>query len=392
MRPSSERSAVTAPRVDPVLLEAVREDLLAKRTAGMGALAIAQALGKEGGLLGSDRVLEAAPTVQAHVSGFGPLEPLVEDPLVTDILVNGPQDVWVDRGRGLELAPTAFLDEDDLRGFAQRLISRGGRRVDEAHPCADVRTDGCRVHVVLPPLSTRGALISLRVSRPGHSGIESFLGDTERDLFVRELLDAMVAARRNFLVSGATGSGKTSLLSALLGRVSPGERLVIVEDASELAPSHPHVVSLQSREANADGHGEYTVADLLRQAMRMRPDRLIVGECRGAEVRELLAAMNTGHLGSGGTLHANSPSAVPARVIAMAALAGLSPEAAGLQLTSAVDILLHVERGPSGRRLTQIAVLSAEEGAPRAVPALSLSGGRWTRRDAFDEVSGLCGL
>lgn len=384
----------TAPVSEPALIDAIREDILSAsgQTGGspLGSVAVSRALGKEARLLGSRTVFDAAPQVRAHLHGLGPLQGFLDDPTVTDVLVNGPHDIWVDSGRGLTRVALRFASDDDVRDLAQRIMALGGRRVDDSHPCGDVRLEECRVHAVLPPLATNGTTLSIRVARERALTLSEFFGTSQRDAFVRQILEQLVAEKRNFLVSGGTGSGKTSLLNAMLSLVSPMERIILVEDAAELRPDHPHVVSLQAKHANAEGQGEFTLADLLKQAMRMRPDRLVVGECRGPEVRELLAAMNTGHVGSGGTLHANSAEGVPARLMAMGALAGLTQEALALQVLSAVDVVLHVERSGSERRLTQVGVFYAQEGLPKVRPALRMDAGSWQYHDGLEDLEQLC--
>jgi pilus assembly protein CpaF len=209
---------------------------------------------------------------------------------------------------------------------------------------------------------------------------------------VHEVLERMVQHRLSFLISGATGSGKTTLLSTLLGLCSPAERLVLIEDASELNPVHPHVVSLESRHGNLEGGGEVDLAELVRQALRMRPDRLVVGECRGAEVRELLTAMNTGHTGGGGTIHANAATAVPARLTALGALAGLGQDAVRLQAASALDVVVHVERSRQGRRVACVGVVQDGPAGLTVVPALEDNGGQTSVGTAWESLSERLGL
>jgi len=263
---------------------------------------------------------------------FGPLLHLIEDPTVTDVVANGAGGVWVDRGAGFDRDPVE-LAEPELRALAVSLVARGGRHVDEANPCVDVRLPGgIRVHVVLPPVATDGTLLSIRIP-----SVEKVVVDDPR-------LRRLVAVRANLLVTGAAGSGKTTLLAALLSLADPTERILLIEDVAELRPEHPHVVGLEARQANLEGAGEVGLARLLREALRMRPDRLVLGECRGAEIRELLSALNTGHDGGAGTLHANSLADVPARLEALGALAGLTPEAVARQAASAIGAVIHLDR------------------------------------------------
>jgi pilus assembly protein CpaF len=292
---------------------------------------------------------------------FGPLSDAVGLPGVTDVFMNGPGSLWFDRGGGLERGRDPGVDEAELRQLAVRLIALGGRHIDETSPCVDVRlAGGIRVHVVLPPVSTRGTLVSIRLppvtafDLDGLSALGFFADGA------RASVQALVDARTNLLISGAGGSGKTAFLSALLGAAPPTDRIVAIEDVAELRPSHPHFISLEARQANLEGAGEVGLARLLREALRMRPDRLVLGECRGAEVRELLSAMNTGHDGGAGTLHANSLDDVPARLEALGALAGLAPDALARQAVSAIGAVLHVERSGGVRRLARMGMLGLD--------------------------------
>ncbi|MEO7147935.1 MAG: TadA family conjugal transfer-associated ATPase, partial [Terrimesophilobacter sp.] len=286
---------------------------------------------------------------------FGELAELVRDMEVTDVFVNGPRRVWIDRGHGLEARPSLLLDEVQLRELAVRLISLGGRHIDEATPCVDVRLhDGIRVHAVLPPISPTGTLLSVRLPRQQRFTMDQLDVAGFFDLIPVARVRELIAARVNILVTGAAGSGKTTLLSALLANAEPTDRIVAIEDVAELHVDHQHFLSLEARQANLEGAGEVGMARLVREALRMRPDRLVVGECRGAEVRELLAALNTGHDGGAGTLHANSLEDVPARLEALGALAGLSATAVARQAVSAIGAVLHVERHDGVRRLTQL--------------------------------------
>jgi pilus assembly protein CpaF len=281
---------------------------------------------------------------------FAELGPLVGDPDVTDVFANGAGPVWVDRGAGLTRSDIV-LDEQRVRKLAVRLISLGGRHIDEASPCVDVRLDdGIRVHAVLPPVSPSGTLLSIRL--PSIAMIEVH----------DDRLRALIAARTNLLVTGAGGSGKTTLLSALLSLADPTERIVAIEDVAELRVDHPHFVSLEARQPNLEGAGEVSLSRLLREALRMRPDRLVLGECRGAEVRELLSALNTGHDGGAGTLHANSIDDVPARLEALGALAGMSASAVARQAASAIGAVVHLSRSGGDRHVESIGRLALSRG------------------------------
>jgi pilus assembly protein CpaF len=310
---------------------------------------------------GTHTLLEAADAVTAEVVGAGPLAPLLRLPGVTDVLVNGPGPVWIDRGSGLQQSDVAITDEQTLRRLAQRLVAAAGRRLDDALPYADARLfDGTRVHAVLPPVSPQGTCLSLRLPPRRTFTLDELVAAGSLPAAGAELLARIVAERLSFLVTGGTGTGKTTVLSTLLSLADPAERLVLVEDAAELRPAHPHVVRLEARGANAEGAGAVDLAVLVRQALRMRPDRLVVGEVRGPEVLELLMALNTGHEGGCGTVHANRPAHVTARIEALCALAGLSRSAAHSQLT-AVDVVVHLRRGSDGqRRVTDIALLESD--------------------------------
>jgi pilus assembly protein CpaF len=322
--------------------------------------AVAAAVRAEsGGVVADHELLDAIRTLDDELLGAGPLQPLIADPAVTDVLVTAADAVWIDRGRGLERTSVRFPDGDAVRRLAQRLAIVAGRRLDEAAPFVDARLpDGTRLHAALPPVAADGTYLSLRVHRPAAHNLAALRSLGTFGDATYALLRAIVAARLAFLVVGGTGSGKTTLLAALLGCVDPTERIVCIEDAGELQPAHPHLVRLVTRPPNIEGAGEITLHDLLRQALRMRPDRLVVGEVRGAEVCELLTALNTGHEGGTGTLHANSVHEVPARLEALAALGGLGRAALHSQLAAALHLVLEMGRRPDGqRRLAAIGVL-----------------------------------
>lgn len=366
------------------VVDAVREQL-ARAGADVTAEGVARALRDQGRPVGDAAVLAVHDRLRQDVVGAGPLEPLLRLSGVTDVLVNGPDAVYVDRGDGLERTTVSFDGDLAVRRLAQRLAGAAGRRLDDASPCVDVRlADGTRFHAVLAPVARPGTAISLRVPRGRVFTLDELTDAGTLTRAGARLLRQVVAARLAFLVSGGTGSGKTTLLSALLSLVPREERLVVVEDASELRPDHPHVVGLESRSANVEGAGEIPMRVLVRQALRMRPDRLVVGEVRGAEVTDLLAAMNTGHEGGCGTIHANAASDVPARVEALAMAAGLPRAAVHSQLASAVDVVLHLARSRDGRRrLVELAVLERKpDGIVQAVPAA-----RFGRDGAVEEMA-----
>ncbi|MFD3685793.1 TadA family conjugal transfer-associated ATPase [Nocardiopsis sp. NPDC058631] len=353
------------------LVEAVRNRLVASG-APVSPSSVAAALRAEGGLLGDTEVLSMTRRLAADLSGAGPLEELMT-PGVTDILVNGPDEVWVDDGGGLRRAGVRFESADAVRRLAQRLAAQAGRRLDAAVPYVDARLPGgARLHAVLPPVSPAGACVSLRLPPRRVFTLERLAEHgtvTDRGA---ALLRALVAARVAFLVSGGTGTGKTTLLSSLLSLVDPAERLVLAEDSPELRPDHPHVVRLQTRPANIEGSGEVSLEVLVRQALRMRPDRLVVGEARGPEIVSLLGALNTGHEGGAGTLHANGAGDVPARVEALGCGAGLDRAAVHSQLAATRVMIVHLVRDAGSRRLAELRVLRRDPaGFVRAVPAVS---------------------
>ena len=331
---------------------------------------------RESRLLADDTVLaEWDHELSARLTGAGPLEPLLELDGVTDVLVNGPDDVWLDRGRGLERVGVRFAGEADVRALAYRLAVSAGHRLDDAVPFVDAHLpDGSRLHAVIPPLTER-TTISLRVLTRRRLELADLISAGTMNLAVADVVRALVEARLAFLISGGTGSGKTTVLGALLGLVAADQRIVLIEDAAEMATTHRHVVRLVARSANIEGAGAIGLRDLVRQSLRMRPDRVVVGEFRGAEVVELLAALNTGHAGGGATVHANGMNDVPARLEALAALGGLDRRALTAQAAAALDVVLHLERDAGGRRrLTGIGWLVREGDVLRVNPVWTSAG------------------
>jgi pilus assembly protein CpaF len=334
---------------------------------------VAAALRAEGLVLGDDAILDLVRTLRQDLVGAGPLEPLLRMPGITDVIVNGPREVWIDRGQGMEHTDVVFAAESDVRRLAQRLAAAAGRRLDDAAPFVDARLPaGARLHCVIPPISATGTLISLRVPQRAAFTLDDLVARGTVDEHGAQVLREVVAARLAFLISGGTGSGKTTVLATLLGLTPVDERLVIVEDSTELDPRHPHVVRLQARTANVEGAGVVSLRDLVRQALRMRPDRLVLGEVRGAEVVDLLAAMNTGHEGGAGTLHANSAADVPARLEALGLTAGLDRGAVHALMGAGIDAVMHLGRDDAGRRVLQgVHVLQRDAaGLVGTVPAL----------------------
>ncbi|HQR80571.1 MAG TPA: TadA family conjugal transfer-associated ATPase [Actinomycetota bacterium] len=351
--------------------------------------AVTEALRAEGLVLSEASIVEVVHSLRTEIAGLGVLEPLVRDEGVTDVLVNGPREVWIDAGQGLRRTDVRFPDEAAVRRLAQRLAGSAGRRLDDSVPYVDARLPGgVRLHAVLPPVSTGGTCVSLRIPRRRAFSLPDL---AENGMVPPEgvgILAALIAQRAAFLVSGGTGTGKTTLLNSLLSAVSPDERLVIVEDSAELQPVHPHVVRLESRPPNTEGSGAVTLRDLVRQALRMRPDRVVVGEVRGAEVVDLLSALNTGHEGGCGTVHANSAADVPARLESLALPAGLNRDGLHAQVFAGLRAVIHVVRDRAGvRRVAGIAVLDrGDDGLVRTVPAVLFRDGQVVRGPAAERL------
>ena len=288
-----------------------------------------------------------------ETAGLGPLEELMEDTQVEEVMVNGPARVYVERSGRIEATEVEFSDEEELRDAIERILAPLGRRVDELSPMVDARLpDGSRINVVIPPLAVDGPAISIRrfgADRPGPARLVE-LGSLTPGM--HDLLEDAVAQRRSLLISGGTGAGKTTLLNALSSFIGSGERVVTIEDAAELRLQQPHVVRLESRSASIEGRGEISIRDLLRNALRMRPDRLVLGEVRGPEALDLLTALNTGHAGALSTVHANSPVDALRRLETLALMAdvGLPHEAIREQLQRGLDLVVHLERSGDGRR------------------------------------------
>ncbi|MFC3898958.1 TadA family conjugal transfer-associated ATPase [Lentzea rhizosphaerae] len=346
------------------------------------AAVVAHAVRSEaGGVLADSDVLEALQVLRQEFSGTGPLDPLLADPGTTDVLVTAPDQVWVDGPDGLHRTTITFPDEDAVRRLAQRLAVAAGRRLDDASPCVDgwLPGSGVRLHAVLPPIA-HSTCLSLRVLRQATHDLKALQRLGTFDAEIADVLSQIVRERLAFLVTGGTGSGKTSLLSALIACVPHTERVVCVEDAGELHPDHPQFVRLLARPANVEGAGEITVRNLVREALRMRPDRIVVGEVRGAEVRELLMSLNTGHEGGSGTLHANSSAEVPARLEALGALGGLDQQALHSQVAAAVRLVLHMRRDGNSRYLNEIGAFVRNGNTLEVRPVWTRKGG-WQQKE-----------
>lgn len=295
------------------------------------------------------------PAVRA---ALGPLAAAVADPTATDVFVTADGAVWVDRGTGAQRFAGVRLEPTDSRALAVGLIAAGGRHVDEATPCADVRLgEGMRVHVALPPVAWGGTAISVRLPRVERVTLDRWGLDPHTLETLRLALDE----RRTVLFTGATGSGKTTLMAAWLSDALASDRIIVIEDVAEAPIAHPHLVALECRQPNMEGAGGVDLARLVREALRMRPDRLVVGECRGAEISEFLAALNTGHRGGAGTLHANSLVDVASRLEAVGMIAGLAPEALARQAMSGIDLVVHLERDRDGGRRASLGSFALDD-------------------------------
>jgi pilus assembly protein CpaF len=324
-------------------------------------------VGEEAAVLSVGRRAQIVDLILRDTVGLGPLEELLADPDVEEVMVNGHEAVYVERHGRIERSGVRFESEQALRDTIERILAPVGRRVDELSPMADARlADGSRVNVVIPPLAVDGPALSVRrftAVRPDPDELVA-LGTLTPEL--RGLLAEAVESRRSLLISGGTGSGKTTLLNALSAWIAPDDRVVTIEDAAELRLRQPHIVRLESRPASVEGRGGVTIRDLLRNALRMRPDRIVIGEVRGPEALDLLTALNTGHEGALSTVHANSPEDALRRVETLALMAGvgLPHDAIREQLARGVDLVVHMTRtADAGRRVTEVAeVLRAAAG------------------------------
>ncbi|MDP9806244.1 pilus assembly protein CpaF [Trueperella bonasi] len=336
---------------------------------------LAGALADLPGALFTTELAAVQTQVRHELIGAGPvIAPLLEEAAVTDVVVNGT-DVWVDRGDGMHRVENSGIDsEEEARALAVRLAASCGQRLDDASPIVDgTFPSGVRLHAVIPPLSAEGTLISLRTHRARVLSLEDLADGGSIAGKLVPLVKRLVSSRANVLISGATGAGKTTFLNAMLTLVPENERILVIEESAELRPSHPHVVHLQVRKANVQGAGEVTTSDLVRAAMRMRPDRIVLGECRGAEVRDVLGALNTGHEGGWATIHANSTGDIPARLVALGALADMTEPTVAAQAAAGLDAAIHVRRSGSRRYLSEIAVFERRGGLLAAPIAARVS-------------------
>ncbi|MEY2593950.1 MAG: hypothetical protein RI972_1639 [Pseudomonadota bacterium] len=349
-------------RVDLEALRALEPDGLRRELRRL-----TQRLLEESGLpFNSVERVQVVTDIEHEVMGLGPLEPLLQDPTVSDILVNGPERIWVERQGRLQAAPVRFDDEPHLRRTIDRVVARVGRRIDEHSPMVDARlADGSRFNAIIPPLALDGSAVSIRKFSPDALALDRLVALGTLTAEMGQLLQALVQAKLNVLVSGGTGSGKTTMLNLLSAAIAPHERVVTIEDAAELRLQQPHVVRLETRPPNTEGAGEVTQRALVRNALRMRPDRIILGEVRGAEAFDMLQAMNTGHEGSMATVHANSARDALLRVENMVGMGpgGLPSRVARQLIASAVSVVLHLQRLSDGsRRVVSISEVTGQEG------------------------------
>ncbi|CAN5247586.1 CpaF family protein [soil metagenome] len=321
-------------------------------------------ISRDGPILSSGERGELIRRVVDEALGLGVLEPLLADPAVTEIMVNGPHQIYVERAGTLSLSPSRFSSEEQMYQTIDRIVSQVNRRVDEASPMVDARLPtGERVNVIIPPLSLSGPVLTIR-RFPQAFTMEELAERDSLDQPMMWLLQSLVRVRCNIIIAGGTGTGKTTFLNSLSGFIGERERIVTIEDSAELQLQQPHVIRLESRPPNVEGRGEVTIRDLVRNSLRMRPDRIIVGEVRGGETLDMLQAMNTGHEGSLCTVHANSVDDAVLRLETLASMTDLDIAFQALrdQITGAVDVMVHLKRYPDGsRRVAQVAVVRSQE-------------------------------
>ncbi|MEO7557243.1 MAG: CpaF family protein, partial [Acidimicrobiales bacterium] len=302
----------------------------------------------------------------ADTLGYGPLDPLLRDDSITEIMCNSHEDIWLERDGRIEHTDLAFTDEVQYRQVIDKIVSAVGRRVDESSPMVDARLpDGSRVNAIIPPLAIHGSVLTIRKFAADPYTAKDLINFGTYTLDLVTVMEACVRGKLNILVSGGTGTGKTTNLNVLSSFIPDGERILTIEDSAELQLQQPHVINLESRPVNAEGHGEVKIRDLVKNALRMRPDRIIVGECRAGETLDMLQAMNTGHEGSMTTVHSNTPRDALSRLETMVLMAGfeLPVKAIREQISSALDIIMQVDRTPDGRRVvTSLTEVQGMEG------------------------------
>jgi len=349
------------------LLDRVKEQL-ATTGAGLSEIEISQALRNSGALQSGGELIALARDIRSQLVGYGPLEQVMQQPNLTDVLVHGDGRVYTDSAAGLELVGKLFADATSVRSFAQRLALQAKRRLDDAHPWVDAKlADGNRMHALLPPIAVNGPQISIRIPAKSPLSFEQLIAAGSLSSTAATDLLQLIQSRSSFLVIGATGAGKTSLLASMLSRVAANERIIVVEENSELKINHPHLVQLEARPATAEGIGIITLQDLVRQTLRMRPDRIVIGEVRGSEVLDLLLALNTGHSGSAATLHANSAIEVPARITALGLLAGIEPNLSKEWLLHGISHIIQIQKTGTTRFVNSISQANLTTGSYEVV-------------------------
>jgi len=316
--------------------------------------------------LSSDERTRLIAEIGADVLGYGPLELLLNDETVTEIMVNGPEQIFVERHGHLTLSDSRFASEAQLRRVIERIVAKVGRRIDESSPLVDARlADGSRVNAIIPPLAVDGSSLTIRKFARQPLTVDDLIRFGTLSVGMAEVLEACVAAKLNIIVSGGTGTGKTTLLNVLSAFIPADERIITIEDAVELQLQQDHVIRLESRPANIEGKGEVTIRDLVRNSLRMRPDRIVIGECRGGESLDMLQAMNTGHEGSISTVHSNSPRDAVARLETLVLMSGMDLPLRAIreQISSAIDVIVQISRLKDGtRRITHVTEVQGMEG------------------------------
>lgn len=349
--------------INEKLLARVR-DQLATAEGEITELEISQALRNSGALESGSELLALARNIKSALVGYGPLEQIMTQPGITDVLIHGDGRVFVDSAAGLSFVGKLFSDATSVRNFAQRLAMQAGRRLDDAQPYVDAKlVDGNRLHALLPPIAVAGPQISIRIPSQKPFSFPELIEQNCLSAAAAADLIELINSHESFLVIGATGAGKTSLLASMLSQIDPAERLLVVEENSELRITHPHLVQLEAKPATADGVGAIGMPELVRQTLRMRPDRIVIGEIRGKEVLELLLAINTGHTGSAATLHANSAAEVPARVAALGFLAGIDANLSTEWLLQGVTKIVEIKKVAGKRKVTSIAAANQVTGS-----------------------------
>lgn len=348
--------------VNEKLLERVKSQLATAGTA-LTEIEISQALRNSGALESGPELIALARSIRSTLVGYGPLETIMQRSDITDVLIHGDGRVFIDSAVGMTFVGKLFSDATSVRSYAQRLAMQAGRRLDDAHPYVDAKlADGNRMHALLPPVAVGGPQISIRIPSRKPFSFSELIAQQCLTVAAAADLAELITNRDSFLVIGATGAGKTSLLASMLALVAPTERLVVVEESTELRIDHPHLVQLEAKPATADGVGAIGMAELVRQTLRMRPDRIIIGEIRGAEVLDLLLAMNTGHTGSAATLHANSAVEVPARIAALGLLAGIAANLSIEWLLQGIPKIVQIKRISGQRVVTSISAVNQIKG------------------------------